>query len=135
MQYWLFKTEPTAYSLADLKREKKALWTGVRNAMARIHLRNVRRGDKILLYHTGSEKAIVGVTKAVSGPQPDATNDDPKSVAVEVEFLKEFAKPVTLSQIKKDRAFSQFGLVRNSRLSVMPVSEKEWRQIEQLTGE
>src|SRR5262245_21579674 len=135
MQRWLFKTEPTDFSLTDLRREKKTLWTGIRNAVARNHLRNVRRGDQILLYHTGSDKAVVGAMKALSGPQTDPTNKDPKSVAVEVEFLQEFAKRVTLAQIKADSAFSQLGLVRNSRLSVMPVSEKEWREIIQLTGE
>src|SRR3954468_260058 len=98
MQRWLFKSEPSAYSIADLKREGQTTWNGIRNAMARIHLRAVSRGDLILFYHTGSEKAVVGIMKAVSDCKKDPDSDDPKAVAVEVMLSQVFATPVTLAQ-------------------------------------
>jgi predicted RNA-binding protein with PUA-like domain len=134
MQRWLFKSEPGAYSISDLKRDGRTTWNGIRNAMARIHLRSVSKGDRILFYHTGAEKAVVGVMRAINGPKRDPESDDPKAVALEVEFSQEFATPVTLQQIKKDRAFAGWDLVRTSRLSVMPVTEKQWKRIEQLSG-
>jgi len=134
MQCWLFKSEPSDYSIFDLKRDGRTTWNGIRNAMARNHLRGVSRGDRILFYHTGDEKAVVGIMKAVTDAQKDPDSDDPKAVAVEVKFSQVFATPVTLAQIKKDRAFAGWDLVRTSRLSVMPVNEKQWKRIEQLAG-
>jgi predicted RNA-binding protein with PUA-like domain len=134
MQRWLFKSEPSDYSISDLKRNRRTIWSGIRNAMARIHLRSVARGDLILFYHTGEEKAVVGVMKAIRGPKADPASEDEKAVAVEVAFVKAFATPVTLAAIKADPVFAEFDLVRQTRLSVMPVSEKHWRRIEQLAG-
>jgi predicted RNA-binding protein with PUA-like domain len=134
MQRWLFKSEPSDYSIFDLKRDGRTTWNGIRNAVARNHLRSVSQGDPILFYHTGAEKAVVGVMRAITGPKNDPESDDPKAVALEVEFYQTFATPVTLQQIKKDRAFAGWDLVRISRLSVMPVNEKQWKRIEQLSG-
>lgn len=130
MQRWLFKTEPTDYSLADLAREKQTVWSGVSNAMARIHLRKVVRGDPILIYHTGKEKSIVGVMKALADSIENGAD-----VTVEVVFVKEFASPVSLALIRSRKEFAEWDLVRNSRLSVMPVTSENWKLIEQLAGE
>jgi predicted RNA-binding protein with PUA-like domain len=123
---WLFKTEPSDYSFVRLTREKRTLWTGVRNALALLHLRKVRKGDPILIYHTGKEKSVVGVAKALA---------DAKDDAVAVAAARALANPVPLSAIRADPAFRDFGLVRISRLAVMPVSEAEWKAILRLAGE
>jgi predicted RNA-binding protein with PUA-like domain len=131
MARWLFKSEPDCYSFADLQRDGQTRWDGITNALARKHLREVRPGDKIWYYHTGDEKAIVGIMEAVSGPEPES-EDDPKSVVVEVKPVKELKRPVTLAQIKADPGLADWILVRNSRLSVVPVSSDQWRLVEQL---
>jgi predicted RNA-binding protein with PUA-like domain len=132
MSRWLFKTEPDCYSFADLQRDGRTVWDGITNALARIHLRDVEPGDLIWCYHTSDERAIVGVMKAVSGPRPDPNEDDPKSVVVDVEPVRKLARPVTLAEVKADPALADWGLVRNSRLSVVPVSMEQWRRVEQL---
>ena len=116
-QHWLFKTEPSDYSFEDLVRDGRTRWEGVRNAQALIHLRKVRRGDPVLIYHTGGVKAVVGLARAAS----DAADN-----AVEVEPERPLARPVTMPEIRKKAAFKTFDLVRNSRLSVMPVSPEHW---------
>jgi predicted RNA-binding protein with PUA-like domain len=133
MALWLFKEEPEHYSFADLQRDGKTLWSGVSNALARQHLRNVKRGDRVLFYHTGKEKAVVGVMRVTAGPRPDPEDDDPKGVAVEVAAVKELPRPVTLTAIKADPVFKDWELVRLSRLSVMPVTEAQWQRIEELS--
>jgi len=133
MALWLFKEEPDHYSFADLRRDGKTLWDGVSNALARQHLRNVQKGDRVLCYHTGKEKAVVGVMKVTTGPRPDPAEDDPKAVVVEVTPVKELRRPVTLAEIKADPAFVGWELVRISRLSVMPVTEAQWRRIQELS--
>jgi predicted RNA-binding protein with PUA-like domain len=133
MARWLFKEEPTHYNFADLERDGRTLWDGVSNALARKHLRQVQPGDKILYYHTGDEKAIVGVMEAVSGPQPDPTDDDPKAVAVEVRPLNRLKALVSLTRVKADPLFADWQLVRMPRLSVMPVSAGQWKRIEELS--
>jgi predicted RNA-binding protein with PUA-like domain len=132
MPRWLFKSEPDCYSFADLERDGATLWDGVTNALARKHLREVRPGDKIWYYHTGDEKAIVGLMEAVGGPQTDPKDDDPKSVVVEVKPVRKLKHPVTLARIKAEPQLANWALVRNSRLSVVPVSPEQWRQVEQL---
>ena len=133
MARWLFKSEPDCYSFADLERDGRTLWDGVTNALARKHLRQVQPGDRVLYYHTGGEKAIVGVMEAVSGPQPDPADDDPKAVVVEVRPLKRFTAPVPLARVKEDPLLADWELVRLPRLSVMPVSEEQWRRVEELS--
>ena len=120
MARWLFKTEPSDYSYADLVADKRTEWDGVKNALARIHLRKVRKGDEILIYHTGKEKSAVGIAKAVTDP-----NDDLCDIAP----VKPLPNPVPLSVVKAQKSLKDFDLVRLPRLSVMPVSASQWKEI------
>lgn len=131
---WLFKEEPNHYSYKDLERDGTTLWNGVVNALARQNLRKMRRGDRVLYYHTGQERAIVGEMRVIKGPAPDPDDDDPKSVAVKVQAIRAWPKPVTLSQIKDDPTLAGWDLLRMSRLSVVAVSADQWRRLEQLGG-
>ena len=133
MGYWLFKAEPDHYSFEDLERDGSAVWEGVRNALARQNLRKVKRGERILYYHTGKEKAVVGEMKAVGNAMQDPQNADPKAVVVKVEAVRRWPRPVTLKEIRQDPDLAQWDLVRNSRLSVMPVTEAQWRRVEELS--
>jgi predicted RNA-binding protein with PUA-like domain len=126
---WLLKTEPGEYSFDDLVREKRTVWDGVANPLALKHLRAIRRGDELLIYHTGNVRAAVGLAEAASDPYPDPARNEAKLVAVEVVPLFPLARPVTLEAIKADRTFRAFELVRLPRLSVMPVPEVLWRRI------
>src|SRR5436190_23585812 len=126
---WLFKEEPTHYSYDDLARDGKTSWTGVRNPVAQKHLRSVKKGDKIFFYHTGSEKAVVGICRAAGNAYQDPADTTGKLVAVDVEPVKKLKTPVTLAAIKADKRFATFVLTRVPRLSVMPVSEEEWKRI------
>jgi predicted RNA-binding protein with PUA-like domain len=132
MHRWLFKSEPSCYSFADLERDRSTLWDGVTNALARKHLREVEPGDKIWFYHTGDEKAIVGLMEAVGGPHSDPKDDDPKSVAIEVKPIRKLKHPITLARIKAEPKLAGWDLVRMSRLSVVPVTAEQWRMVEQL---
>jgi len=134
MNYWLFKEEPTHYSYHRLVEDGGTVWDGVRNNLALIHLRRVRRGDKILFYHTGSETAVVGVMQATSDPYPDPKMKDPRLVVVDVKPEMQLPRPVTLKQIKSDPQLSGFDLVRLPRLSVMPVPPEIWSRILMLAG-
>jgi predicted RNA-binding protein with PUA-like domain len=129
---WLVKEEPTHYGYDALVKDRKAAWSGVRNALAQKHLRAVKKGDRILYYHTGDEKAVVGIAKAVSNPYPDPEDPSGKFVAVDVAPVKRLPRPVTLAEIKADAAFKDFPLVRIARLSVMPVTNAEWTRIEEM---
>jgi predicted RNA-binding protein with PUA-like domain len=129
---WLFKEEPDHYSFADLQRDGNTLWDGVANAAARLQLRKVKPGDRVLYYHTGNERAIVGEMRVVEGPTADPTSDDPKAVAVRVEAVRPWFRPVTLAQIKADASLAGWDLIRLPRLSVMPVSAHQWRHLEGL---
>lgn len=133
MARWLFKEEPDHYSFADLERDGSAVWDGVTNPLARKHLRSISAGDQVLYYHTGGEKAIVGVAKVVTGPELDSTADDPKAVVVTIAPVSRLRKPVPLAVIKADSALADWELVRLSRLSVMPVTEGQWQRVEQLS--
>jgi predicted RNA-binding protein with PUA-like domain len=135
MAFWLFKQEPGCYSFADLQRDGTTLWDGVGNNLAQQNLRKVRKGDRILFYHTGKEKAVVGVMQAASDPKPDPTADDGKRVAVQVKPVQVLARAVRLSEIKADEALADWDLLRLPRLSVLPVSEDQWRRIEELSQE
>jgi predicted RNA-binding protein with PUA-like domain len=131
---WLVKEEPTHYGWDALVKDGKAVWSGVRNALAQRHLRGVKKGDRILYYHTGDEKAVVGVATAVSGPYPDPEDASGKYVAVDIAPVKRLPRPVTLAEIKADAAFKDFPLVRIARLSVMPVTDAQWARIERLAA-
>jgi len=131
---WLFKEEPTNYSYDALVRDGQTTWTGVRNPLAQKHLRAVAKGDRIFFYHTGSEKSVVGIMQAAGAAYPDPADKTGKLYAVDVVPVKKLPRPVTLAEIKAKPAFKDFPLVRISRLSVMPVSEKEWSEIEKMAG-
>jgi predicted RNA-binding protein with PUA-like domain len=131
---WLFKEEPTHYSFDDLVRDGKTSWSGVKNPLAQKHLRQVKKGDRIFYYHTGNEKSVVAVAKAVSDAYPDPKDKSRKLSTVDVAPVKKLPRPVTLAEIKAKASFKDFPLVRISRLSVMPVSEKEWSEIEKMAA-
>ncbi len=134
MPLWLFKEEPEHYSFADLEKEKQTVWGGVANNLARQNLRQVRKGDRVFFYHTGKEKAVVGEMVATSGPIADPQDEDPKAVAVRVKAVRRLARPVPLARIKQEPLLADWELVRMSRLSVMPVTERQWRKIEEMSG-
>jgi len=131
---WLFKEEPTHYSFDDLVRDKKTSWTGVKNPLAQKHLRAVKKGDRIFYYHTGDEKAVVAVAKAATDAYADPKDKAGKLAAVDVVPVAKLPRPVTLAEIKAKASFKDFPLVRISRLSVMPVSEREWSEIEKIAN-
>jgi predicted RNA-binding protein with PUA-like domain len=126
---WLFKTEPSEYSYERLEKDGRTVWDGVTNALALRHLREVRRGDEILIYHTGDEKAVVGLARAISDPRPDPGDASGKRVVVEIEPQRRLPRPVPLAGIKARRDMADFDLVRLGRLSVMPVSSERWEAI------
>ncbi|HVH25444.1 MAG TPA: EVE domain-containing protein [Vicinamibacterales bacterium] len=132
---WLFKEEPTHYGFDALLKDKQTMWSGVKNPLAQKHLRAVRKGDRIFYYHTGDEKAVVGMAKALGDAYADPSDTSGKQSVVDVAPVKKLRRPVTLKEIKADRAFKDFPLVRLSRLSVMPVTDAEWKRIEALSLE
>jgi predicted RNA-binding protein with PUA-like domain len=129
---WLFKEEPANYSFDALMKEKKTVWSGVKNPLAQKHLRAIKKGDAIFYYHTGNEKSVVGIARAMGDAYADPNDKSGKAHVVDVAPVKKLARPVTLAEIKADPSFKDFALVRISRLSVMPVSAAEWRRIETL---
>ena len=131
---WLFKEEPTHYSYDDLERDGKTSWSGVKNPLAQKHLRGVKKGDRVFYYHTGNEKAVVGIAKAAGDSYSDPKDKSGKLATVDVVPVRRLARPVTLAQIKAKAFFEDFPLVRISRLSVMPVSDREWAEIEKMSG-
>jgi predicted RNA-binding protein with PUA-like domain len=131
---WLFKSDPDTYSFADLERDGQTVWDGVSNNLALKHLRSVRRGDQALIYHTGDEKAVVGLAEVVSDAYPDPKQKNPRLVVVDVKASERLPRPVSLGEIKKQAALKDFDLVRLPRLSVMPVSEAQWNAIMKLAG-
>lgn len=135
MALWLFKQEPSCYSFADLQKDGSTTWDGVTNALAQKHLRAVKKGDRVLFYHTGDEKAVVGVMQVTADPEPDPSDDTGKRVVLTVKAVKKLKSPVPLAAIKADKAFADWELVRMSRLSVMPVSEERWKKIEEMAEE
>ena len=130
---WLFKEEPTHYSYDDLVRDGKTSWTGVRNPVAQKHLRSVQKGDRIFFYHTGDEKAVIGVAKAAGNAYADPADKAGKLYAVDVAPVRKLKQPVTLASVKADKYFASFPLTRVPRLSVMPVSDEEWDRIEAMS--
>ena len=135
MAHWLFKTEPSSYAYDQLERDGRTVWDGVKNALARKHLAAVKRGDQVLIYHTGDEKAVIGIAKALSDGYPDPRQKDPKAAVVDLAPVRRLPRPVTLRELKQRPSLTGFPLVRLPRLSVMPVSAAEWKEIEQLSRE
>lgn len=134
-RYWLLKTEPDNYSFADLTRDSATVWDGVTNNAALMYLRMMQPEDLALIYHTGDERQAVGLAEITTAPYPDPTLDNPKLVVVDVLARKALARPVTLSAIKADPQFASFELVRQSRLSVVPVSPEHWAALMGMAGE
>jgi len=129
MQYWLVKSEPEAYSWETLQREKKTAWTGVRNYAARNHLRAMRKGDQVLFYESVTTKAVLGVTEVTKEAFPDATAKEGDWSAVELKAVRSLPQPVTLAQIKATESLAAIMLVRQGRLSVIPLKPEEFETI------
>jgi predicted RNA-binding protein with PUA-like domain len=134
MAHWMFKTEPSDFSYADLETRGESGWDGVKNAQALIYLRQVMAGDDVLIYHTGSEKSVVGLARAAGPARPDPRDTSGKMVIVPVVPVRRLATPVTITAIRGEKALAEFPLIRNTRLSVMPVRPVEFRAILALTG-
>ena len=132
---WLIKEEPTNYNFDDLVRDGRTVWSGVRNPVAQKHLQSMREGDRIFFYYTGDVKAVVGIAKAASSPYADPADKTGKFYAIDIVPVKKLKSPVTLAAVKADRSFASFPLVRISRLSVMPVTDDEWKRIEAMSKE
>jgi predicted RNA-binding protein with PUA-like domain len=133
MAYWLLKTEPGTYSWSDLQRDKKTTWDGVSNALALKHVRAMKKGDLVLVYHTGDERQAVGVAEVASNPYADPKGKDDRLAVVDLKPKRALARPVALAEFKADPAFANWELLRISRLSVMPVPEALWNRIEDLS--
>jgi len=132
--YWLVKQEPEAYSWQTFLKQKRTAWTGVRNFQARNNLRAMAKGDLVLFYHSVSEKQIVGLARVEKEHYPDATAEEGDWVAVDLVPVKSLKTPVTLEQLKADKVLKEMPLVRQSRLSVTPVSEEQFERIMKLAG-
>ena len=135
MNYWLVKSEPSTYGWEQLVKDKKTTWDGVRNYAARIHLKAMKKGDEVFFYHSNEGMEIVGIAKVDKEAYQDPTTEDTNWVAVDLKPYKKLKNPVSLTQIKTDKRLKDMALVRIGRLSVQPVSEKEWKIIMELAGE
>jgi predicted RNA-binding protein with PUA-like domain len=134
MKYWLVKSEPEAYSWAQFVHEKKVVWEGVRNYQARNNLRDMKVGDLVMFYHSVSEKRVMGIARVTREHYPDPTTDDDRWVVVDMVPEMALARPVNLAAIKSDERLSQVALVKQARLSVMPLKRKEFDAIAELGG-
>jgi predicted RNA-binding protein with PUA-like domain len=133
MAFWLLKTEPDCYAWDDLVRDKSATWDGVANAVALKNIRAMKKGDLVFVYHTGKERAAVGVAEVKSAPYADPKEDDERLVVVDLKPKQKLAQPVGLDVIKADKTFAGWDLLRIGRLSVVPVPEKMWKRILELS--
>lgn len=133
-QYWLVKSEPETYSWADLVRDRKTDWTGVRNFAARNHLKAMKRGDSVFFYHSGAEKSVVGVAEVTKEAFPDPTAEEPGWVAVEIAATEPLRRAVSLDEIKDQSSLANMVLLRISRLSVQPVTAAEFKAILKLAA-
>ena len=136
MKYWLFKSEPGEWSWSQqvAKGDRGEEWDGIRNYQARNHMRDMKVGDLGFFYHSQSDKAVVGIVEVISEVHPDSTTEDPRWECVDVKAVAAMPKPVTISECKSDPRLSEMVLVKNSRLSVQPVTEKEWAIVCELGG-
>jgi predicted RNA-binding protein with PUA-like domain len=135
MAYWLVKSEPSVYSWDQFVKEKQTFWSGVRNYAARLHLKAMKKGDEVLFYHSNEGMEIIGIAKVIKEHYQDPTTEDVNWVAVDLKPVKKLKKAVTLAQIKGDKRLSDMALVRLGRLSVQPVTDKEWKVVMELAGE
>jgi len=135
MAYWLIKSEPSKYSWDQFVKDGETFWDGVRNYAARIHLRAMKKGDLVLFYHSNEGTEITGIARVSKEAYQDPTTSDEAWVAVDFKPYKKLKKPVTLTQIKADKRLSEMALVRLARLSVQPVTDKEWDIVMSMAGE
>ena len=134
MAYWIIKSEPSAYSWDQFVKDKKTSWTGVRNFQAMANLKAMKAGDRCFFYHSNDGKEIVGIAEVAKTAYPDPTDKDGKSVTVDLKPVEPLKNPVTLATIKADPAFKELGLVRQSRLSVSPVSAEHWKLLNRMAS-
>ena len=132
--FWLVKQEPSSYSWSDLVAEGETSWTGVRNFTARNNLRKMRKADEVLFYHSGEEKAVVGIAKVMRAAYPDPTTKEGDWSTVDLAAVRPLARPVTLREIKGNSRLRGIPLIRKSRLSVMPLAESDFREIVNMAG-
>ena len=132
MNYWLVKSEPEVYSWEQFLRDKKTFWDGVRNYQARNNMQAMDKGDHVLFYHSSDVKAVVGIAEVVTTAYPDPTTDEPAWVVVDLKPVRALACPVTLATIKATKEFDNIALVRQARLSVLPLTKSEFETIEKL---
>ena len=129
VNYWLAKQEPSSYNFEDLKKEKKTVWDGVHNNLALKHISNMKKGDQILFYHSGDQKQAMGIMEVTSKPYPNPDEDNERFLVVDVKYKRPLPRPVTLDEMKKQKKFKNWELLRISRLSVMPVPKDIWEII------
>lgn len=134
MSYWLVKSEPDTWSWDQHVKKGADAWTGVRNHQAKAHLKNMKKGDRVFFYHSGEGKAVVGVSEVVKEAYPDPTAKEEGWVCVDLKAVEPLKTPVTLAAIKADKSLSDMVLVKNSRLSVQPVTASEWKAIRKMGG-
>jgi len=135
MAHWLLKTEPDCYAWDNLVHDKRTAWDGVSNALALKHIRTMKKGDSALIYHTGGERAAVGIAQIVSAPYTDPKEGDDRLVVVDLKPKKKLPRPVTLDEIKADKKFAGWDLLRIGRLSVVPVPDAMWDHLLELAKE
>ncbi len=129
MARWLLKTEPSVYAFSQLVTDGKTIWDGVANNLALIHIRNMKKGDDAIVYHTDDERACVGIAKVVSAPYADPKEGDPKLAVVDLKPVRALKRAISLKELKENSKLVGFDLFRNSRLSVVPVSDAHWEVI------
>ncbi len=136
MNHWLFKSEPSTWSWDDqvAKGEAGEEWDGVRNYQARNFMREMRVGDRGFFYHSQTEKAVVGIVEVIAEAHPDSTIDDDRWECVDIKAVKPVETPVTLEMVKRDERLAEMALIRNSRLSVQPVTDQEWQIVCEMAG-
>ena len=134
MNHWLAKTEPSTYSFTDLMRDRKTRWEGISNPGARIHLRAARAGDAVVLYHTGGERAAVGLARVATDPYPDPKLGDPKHAVLDLAADRPLPRPVSLDALKAEKSFAGSPLLRQGRLSFLPLTAAQWKTILRLSG-
>jgi len=132
VNYWLAKQEPSGprgYTFETLKKDKTTIWDGVHNNLALKHMREIKKGDLVLFYHTGDERQIVGIMEVISDPYPNPKEDNKRFIVFDVKYKKSLKRPITLDEMKKQKKFQNWELIRISRLSVMPVPQQIWDAI------
>jgi predicted RNA-binding protein with PUA-like domain len=134
LNYWILKTDSDVYPFDQLERERRAVWDGVSNPVALRHIRSMAPGDPLMIYHSGTTKEIVGLARVTSNPYPDPKQKDSKLAVVDIEVDRRLPRTVTLAAIKADRAFADLALVRQPRLSVIPVPEPQWKKLLAMAG-